>query len=299
MQCSGPESGPTARDPMNIIGKIFVFAVFVMSLMLMTFAGAVYMSHVNWKDEVERGGTDLLPGQRPGYRYQIEQATKEREELKEKIASLEAEVADSERSRDQVLGKLQTAIEQKNAELLKLRAEKDERQTKMEQAVQDVRKLRDDLLEADKNVAALQTQVKDQQQKVDAQVDKSAQLSASLAEVQAQLEIAEERKSQLEKQVANARLLLKQNGLVIDNLPKDLVPTLDGDVLAVREDSIQVSLGSDDGLQVGHTLNVYRNDQFIGRAHVKTITPDQAVAKIDKDFARGIVQRGDKVTTRL
>jgi hypothetical protein len=284
---------------MNIIGKIFVFAVFVMSLMLMTFAGAVYMSHVNWKDEVERGGTDLLPGQRPGYRYQIEQATKEREELKEKIASLEAEVADSERSRDQVLGKLQTAIEQKNAELLKLRAEKDERQTKMEQAVQDVRKLRDDLLEADKNVAALQTQVKDQQQKVDAQVDKSAQLSASLAEVQAQLEIAEERKSQLEKQVANARLLLKQNGLVIDNLPKDLVPTLDGDVLAVREDSIQVSLGSDDGLQVGHTLNVYRNDQFIGRAHVKTITPDQAVAKIDKDFARGIVQRGDKVTTRL
>jgi hypothetical protein len=284
---------------MNIIGKIFVFAVFVMSLMLMTFAGAVYMSHVNWKDEVERGGTDLLPGQRPGYRYQIEQATKEREELKEKIASLEAEVADSERSRDQVLGKLQTAIEQKNAELLKLRAEKDERQTKMEQAVQDVRKLRDDLLEADKNVAALQAQVKDQQQKVDAQVDKSAQLSASLAEVQAQLEIAEERKSQLEKQVANARLLLKQNGLVIDNLPKDLVPTLDGDVLAVREDSIQVSIGSDDGLQVGHTLNVYRNDQFIGRAHVKTITPDQAVAKIDKDFARGIVQRGDKVTTRL
>ncbi len=284
---------------MNIIGKIFVFAVFVMSLMLMTFAGAVYMSHVNWKDEVERGGTDLLPGQRPGYRYQIEQATKEREELKEKIASLEAEVADSERSRDQVLGKLQTAIEQKNAELLKLRAEKDERQTKMEQAVEDVRKLRDDLLEADKNVAALQAQVKDQQQKVDAQVDKSAQLSASLAEVQAQLEIAEERKSQLEKQVANARLLLKQNGLVIDNLPKDLVPTLDGDVLAVREDSIQVSLGSDDGLQVGHTLNVYRNDQFIGRAHVKTITPDQAVAKIDKDFARGIVQRGDKVTTRL
>jgi hypothetical protein len=299
MQCSGPESGPTARDLMNIIGKIFVFAVFVMSLMLMTFAGAVYMSHVNWKDEVERGGTDLLPGQRPGYRYQIEQATKEREELKEKIASLEAEVADSERSRDQVLGKLQTAIEQKNAELLKLRAEKDERQTKMEQAVQDVRKLRDDLLEADKNVAALQAQVKDQQQKVDAQVDKSAQLSASLAEVQAQLEIAEERKSQLEKQVANARLLLKQNGLVIDNLPKDLVPTLDGDVLAVREDSIQVSIGSDDGLQVGHTLNVYRNDQFIGRAHVKTITPDQAVAKIDKDFARGIVQRGDKVTTRL
>lgn len=284
---------------MNIIGKIFVFAVFVMSLMLMTFAGAVYMSHVNWKDEVERLPENCRPGQQPGYKYKISEAEKQRQELQTQITHLQEQVAASEQSRDQVLSKLQTAIEQKNAELVKLRAEKDERQAAMEQAVADVRKLRDDLLEADKNVATLQAQVKDQQQKVDAQVDKSAQLSASLAEVQAQLEIAEERKSQLEKQVANARVLLKQNGLALESLPKDRVPTLDGNVLAVAAGSIQVSLGSDDGLQVGHTLEVYRDGEYIGRAVVKSITPDQAVAEIVKAYARGIVQRGDKVTTRL
>lgn len=34
---------------MNIIGKIFLFAVFIMSLVLMTFAGAIYFSHINWE----------------------------------------------------------------------------------------------------------------------------------------------------------------------------------------------------------------------------------------------------------
>ena len=103
----------------------------------------------------------------------------------------------------------------------------------------------------------------------------------------------------VEKQVANARLLLQQAGLSIDSPPKDRVPSLTGDVIAVAAGSIEVSLGSDDGLQVGHTLEVYRGGEYIGRAVVKSVMPDHAVAELVKDFSRGIVQRGDKVTTRL
>jgi hypothetical protein len=284
---------------MNIIGKIFVFAVFVMSLMLMTFAGVIYMSHVNWKDEVYRSRADCLPGQQPGYKILIEEAETKRAELEAAITSLQQKVAESEQSRDQVVAKLQTAIVQKDQELQTLRADKDKRQAEMEKAVADVRRLREDLLAADKSVEQLQADVKAQQAKVDAQVGKSAELSAGLAEAQAQLAIAEERKAQLEKQVANARILLTQNGLSVDSLPKDRVPTLDGDVIAVAAGSIQVSLGSDDGLQVGHTLEVYRGGEYIGRAVVKTVMPDHAVAEIVKAYARGVVQRGDKVTTRL
>jgi hypothetical protein len=32
---------------------------------------------------------------------------------------------------------------------------------------------------------------------------------------------------------------------------------------------------------------------------VKTVKPDRAVAVLMKEYTRGIVQRGDKVTTRL
>ena len=99
--------------------------------------------------------------------------------------------------------------------------------------------------------------------------------------------------------LSNARLLLKQSGLDIDSLPKDRVPNLDGQVVAVAAGSIEVSLGSDDGLQKGHVLEVYRGGEYMGRAVVIAVRPDRAVARIVEDYARGIVQRGDRVTTRL
>jgi isoleucyl-tRNA synthetase len=284
---------------MNVIGKIFVFAVFVMSLMLMTFAGAIYMSHVNWKDEVYRDPKDCLPGQQPGYAHLIEQAKKERAEQEAKINELQQKVAESEQSRDQVIAKLQTALVEKNSLVKELRDEKDRLQAETAEAVAEMKQLREDLATADADVEKLAAQVREQQMKVDSQVGKSAKLSADLAQTQAQLVMAEERKAQLERQMVNVRRLLEQNGLTVDSLPRDQVPKLEGNVLAVAAGSIQVSLGSDDGLQVGHALEVYRNGEYIGRAVVRSVTPDQAVAEIMKEYARGIVQRGDKVTTRL
>lgn len=284
---------------MNTIGKIFVFGVFVMSLMLMTFAGAIYMSHVNWKDEVERKPENCLPGQQPGYAHRIQAAEKERAELEATITSLQQKVAESEQARDQSIAKLQSALVQKSAELDKLVANKEELQRQTDEAVAEMKRLREDLVTADEEVTKLAAQVREQQVKVDAQVEQSAKLSADLSQVQAQLVMAEERKAQLERQMVNARRLLEQNGLTVDSLPRDQVPRLDGDVLAVAAGSIQVSLGSDDGLQVGHTLEVYRDGEYIGRAVVRAVKPDQAVAEIMKEYARGIVQRGDKVTTRL
>lgn len=145
---------------MNIIGKIFVFAVFVMSLMLMTFAGAIYMSHVNWKDEVERLPKDCLPGQQPGYGYLLKESIAAREKVEQEITDLKRKVAESEQTRDQLIAKLQTAVVQKEQELQTLRADKQKRQDEMEKAVADVRTLREDLLTASKNVDQLQAQVK-------------------------------------------------------------------------------------------------------------------------------------------
>ncbi len=67
----------------------------------------------------------------------------------------------------------------------------------------------------------------------------------------------------------------------------------------VVDDSIELSLGGDDGIQAGHELDVYRNDQYLGRVRVVSIKPDKAVAVILRDFVRGPIQRGDRVATRL
>jgi len=284
---------------MNIIGKIFLFAVFIMSLVLMTFAGAIYFSHVNWRDEVERSPDACLPGQKPGLKHQLQEAEAEEKKLKAQINRLMERVAESEKARDEVVAKLQSAIVQKNEELTGLKEEKDKREDDQRKLTADLEKMTDDLREARKLVDQLSKQVSGQQAKVDSQVDRSAELSAQLAETKSFLAIAEERKEQLEKQLVNARLLLKQNGLDVDSKPKDQVPKLDGQVIAVASGAIEVSLGSDDGLQVEHVLHVYRENEYIGRAVVTSVREDRAVARLDKAYSRGTVQRGDRVTTKL
>jgi hypothetical protein len=208
-------------------------------------------------------------------------------------------VAESEQARDQVMAKLQSAIVQKDKELIALKEEREKREEDQRQKVALLEQTTKDLEEARGQVDELTKKIAAQQAKVDSQVDRSAELSAQLAESKSFLAIAEERKAQLEKQVVNARLLLKQSGLDLDSLPKDRVPELEGQVIAVASGSIEVSLGSDDGLQAEHVLEVYRGGEYVGRAVVTSVSSDRAVARLVKAYARGVVQRGDRVTTRL
>lgn len=235
----------------------------------------------------------------PGYKHQLTQAESERAKLEAQINRLQQQVAESEQARDQVVGKLQSAIVQKDKELTGLKEEREKREADQRQKVVLLEDATKKLEEARGQVDELTKQVSAQQAKVDGQVDRSAELSAQLAESKSFLSIAEERKAQLEKQLVNARLLLKQSGLEIDSLPKDRVPELDGQVIAVASGAIEVSLGSDDGLQVEHVLEVYRGGEYVGRAVVTSVNSDRAVARLVKSYARGVVQRGDRVTTRL
>ena len=55
---------------MNIIGKIFVFAVFIMSLVFMTFAIALFATNTNWREEIVRDRNSVKPGESVGYKFQ-------------------------------------------------------------------------------------------------------------------------------------------------------------------------------------------------------------------------------------
>ena len=233
---------------MNIIGKIFVFAVFVMSLVFMAFSVAIYSTHTNWRDEIERSPADARAGKPIGYKFQLEEARKERARLEEEITQLRSAVNTSETARDQVIAKIYTALEEKNKDLAALRKEKETREKERSDAQAELTAARGELDEATKKVVALRKEVQEQQATVNEQVDRSSKLAAELHERESFLAIANERKAQLEKQVANARLLLQQSGLSIDSLPRDSVPKVSGVVTAVADNSVEVSLGGDDGL---------------------------------------------------
>jgi len=80
----------------------------------------------------------------------------------------------------------------------------------------------------------------------------------------------------------------------------DIPPRVDGIVTNVGEKTlIEVSIGSDDGLRAGHTLEVFRNNAYLGRVEVTQLEPDRAVCRIIPEYRKGIIKRGDRVATKL
>ena len=57
--------------------------------------------------------------------------------------------------------------------------------------------------------------------------------------------------------------------------------------------------GGDDGVQMGHFLEVYRDDEYLGRVQVISVKPDRSVGRVIREFKRGDIQPGDRVATRL
>ncbi len=271
---------------MNTIGKIFVFAVLIMSVVFMSFAVAIFSSHTNWQKESKRLEDELT------------KVTDERQQKEAAITRLNEDLAASKAARDRVVAALQTALAEKNSELADLQNKRNEQLVKLDNDIAELSRAKQERDEAEKLIITLRDEIKDLQEDLKGMVNRGAELAAKLHQSESELAMASERRDQLERQVSDARQMLAQNGLSLQR-PKNIIPEVDGVVTAVSDNLVEVSIGSDDGLQKGHELEVFRADQYLGRLEVVSVTPDRAVVRILKDYARGIVQRGDRVATRL
>jgi hypothetical protein len=82
----------------------------------------------------------------------------------------------------------------------------------------------------------------------------------------------------------------------VDRIP----PKVDGIVVNVGDkDLIEISIGEDDGILIGHQLDVYRDDAYLGKVKIVKTSPDRAVAEIIPEFKRGAIRKGDRVATKL
>ena len=271
---------------MDTLGKIFVFAVMVMSVVFMSFAIAIFSSHTNWQKESERLQTEL------------EQAVAERAAKESELTTLIDQNAASEKDQEQVVKKLETALQQKNTELADLKKKREAELSNLDKDIAELSEAKDERDAADELVGKLREEIHGLQDKLKKSVNDGASLASELHQSESELAMTTERKKQLEEQVANAREGGQQNGLAVKR-PEIGIPVVGGVVTAIANDLAEVSIGSDDGLQAGHELEVFRADEYLGRLRVVSVKPDRAVVRVLKDFARGIVQRGDRVATRL
>jgi len=293
---------------MNLVGKIFVVLIFVMSLVWMGFAVAVYAAHKNWREAVE--GTAEAPEE--GLKFKVEREKERNQELKDQRDKLTNELAAEKAAKRQALTKLET----ENDELRRQRDEQEKRLADLVQAQTDAMAaleatqaaeaaLRAEIMggEVDgKKLVGLREQIRLAQEDRDRQFDEVVKLTDELHQARNEYQALKERTATLTADLADAKAVLEKHGLKpIPALYEGIPPQVDGVVEKVGASGlVEISLGSDDGLIKGHTLHVVRQGgHYLGRVEVTETAPDKAVCKVLSEFAQGPIQRGDRVYSKL
>jgi hypothetical protein len=151
-----------------------------------------------------------------------------------------------------------------------------------------------------KEVTGLRDEIRLAQQARDEKFATVIALTDSYSGLQGSVATLKETEAQLLAQHSRMKLVMDAHELTEYTPVVDIPPRVDGIVTKVGDESlIEVSIGSDDGLRKGHTLEVYRNNAYLGRVEVMQLEPDRAVCKIIPAYRKGIIKRGDRVATKL
>jgi hypothetical protein len=276
---------------MNWLGKVFVVVILIMSLVFMGLSMAVYATHKNWKEV-----SDSL-------KTRLDQVTAEKDAANNlhnnKVLELEREKSSAVAQ----VAKLETELQTASANNLSIQAELDglkQNQRDHIAAVASTQALNQNLTG---EVNDLRTKIKSEQQTRDRMFKQTLDATEALHQQAGEYNSARERSEQLTKQVAGMTAVMRAGGIDPATEPGSVVPTVEGIVSQLRRTAgaqlVEVSIGADDGLKTGNTLEVSRGGKYLGRLEVIETSPDKSVGRVDRRFQQGQIQEGDRVATRI
>lgn len=285
---------------MNLVGKSFVVAIFGMSIVYMGFAMAVYATQKNWYEEVHR--TQASAGKDLGLKLQVENAEKEKVELKEKLAAMQKRIEEVKEAETAQRAKLETALAEQQTQREALQEQVTILETKSREQVAAVAAAQDNLSRLSEQVTKLNADIVTALAEKDKQFVTATEKTVELHSAYAQVKTLNERAMELAKRIEFYKSQLTNMGVSNPDEPVNTVPPpVNGLVTALQKgDLVEISLGSDDGVKVGHILHVYRAGRaYLGRVQIIETSPDRAAAKILRDSRTGVIQKGDRVATSL
>lgn len=275
---------------MNLIGRMFIVLIFIMSVMFMGLSVAIYATHTNWKKRSEEASAKL------------QESETQKKQLAEARDKMKQEFNEELSRRRETIANLETKVEELtkenkkyNDELVQLNEDKEKgiasvklSHESMQSLRAEVDGLRKDLRKAQEDWAELNTELV-------AKTDEAHKLALQLTTYRSVGE-------KLLQDYRDAVDVLKKHGLKpFPDLYTGIPPKgIQGLVTEVRPKGwVEISIGEDSGLVRGHELDVVRNidgrSSYIGKIKVERTEADRAVATILPEFRRGTVQRGDSV----
>ena len=272
---------------MNLMGKIFTLLIFFMSITFLVLAVMVGASHRNWK-EIAAANKDKATLSED----RLKQAQSDSDEFKRKLNAEQV-------SRTHQFAQLYSAKAVAEKKLNERAAAFTKLMTESAGAVAQVDTANDLLKERDLTIANLKNANKSLTENVAAQRQAVVSLTTQIFDLNGQVRALEQSSQDLSSLVAQQARVLKNSGKSITDHTDQIPRSLEGLVTRQSDGFIAVSLGTDDGLRVGHSLDVYRADRYVGRATVTRTEHNISAARLLPEYERALVREGDYVTTEL
>lgn len=282
---------------MNLIGKIFVLIILLLSMLFMVLAMAVYSTQKNWKDAYQASQKSLQQ-QRTDY-GKLDSAYK----LMESNLQRDLDAANQQLSKAE-------------SELVALNARNEDIQTEVNDLKQERRDATTAVASTQANAerlasenTVLQKDIIDAQEAADRSFAATVDATSELNDSEVKLASATETIGDLTEQVAGMTEIMRNEGLDPATRVGDSKPRVGGYISSIRrragDETIELTIGSDDGIKRGHTVEVYRStgepgqSKWLGRAVVLSTDGDRSYARILPELKKGRIQEGDRVATRF
>ena len=285
---------------MSFVGKVLIVVQVIFSVCLMMFAGAVASVQTNWKKQAETYKASL--DKKNGEFSTLEQNFKKYQD--DMQVSLNKETANAQT--------LQANNANLTAQVDSLTQQLDSFKATATQKGEIASISAEDDLERRRETLSLRELYKVAIEKKDALMREKSKLEDEKFE----------QNVQIERQQAQYVLQLKENKRLHDLLvAHDINPnepvyevaatppaeTVTGKVLATSKSEkgteyVEISVGSDDGLVKGHKLYVYHTGdkpKYLGKIQLVYTQPDKAVGMVLEKTKNGIIEKGDRVSTKL
>lgn len=288
---------------MTIMGKILVVLNLVAALAVAGFLALDFATRANWKDKLDqaaaettasRASTAAVQDKQKDLQAQLAAAVSERDELKKNYDSIKKDYDKRIEEQKDIATNLERAVRESKVTMDAAKAE-------AARLREEIKVHRKDVEDRDKTILAMEEKLKNYlSEAVTAQAQVNT-LKTRLNTAIDQLEEAGKRIAKLESQGGSTAVAKKSSA---KNPPPVYVQ---GRVTGVLPDKglIEISLGTDQGVNPDNTLEVYRlkpRPEYLGTLKILDADHHKAVGKLlstDGAVRRSRIVKGDVVASKV
>lgn len=278
---------------MTFVGKILVIVIMVFALLFLGITTVVFSTANNWKDATAKEQQKVKDLQTKN-----QTATASIESLKKDLEKAKTEHDAAKKSLDSQINTLNEDIKRITAANTAATGEVATAQENARTALKEAEARRNESEQLREQKLAVEKQASDYKLR-------QSELNDQIRILTRERDVAKKNADDLREMSAKFSSLLRRHGLSDDiSQVKGLEspPAVHGEVARVDQNkTVEITIGSDDGLVVGHTLYLWRlkpRPEYLGQIKIISVDPDQAVGQVIGGTIQGKkIKEGDIVST--